>query len=76
MTYANWKKGLLAGSSAMLRGQLETVRVKQGPHEHKRCSDRGLVISVVSTDCEPSNTTRWIDTGKYVYITRGGNPHL
>ena len=69
------KKKLLAGSLVRLREQLEVVKAKQGPHEHKRCSEHGLVISVVSTDCEPNNLTRWIDAKKYVYITRDGNPH-
>ena len=69
------KNNLLDGATLLLRHHLETVKVVTGPYEHKRCSDKGLVISVKLQGDQPGNLAKWIDKEKYVYVIRNGSQH-
>ena len=69
------KHALVDGAVVILREQLEKTQVKQGPREHKRVYDEGLVISVAPYESESNNLAKWIENKKYAFISRGGSTH-
>ena len=64
------------GPRVVLLGQLESVRAKQGPSEHKRCSKDGLVISIIPVNAESNRLANRIESDKFVYIARNGRAIL
>ena len=61
------KHRLLDGCTLILKHHLETVKVVNGPYEHKRYTDNGLVISVKLAGEPSGDLAKWIDKEKYVY---------